>query len=395
MCAHPSISTLAVFHDETMQRPGFPLIGLIVFGSMALGLSALASASNLPEQNILSPASLQPSAATHETRAGLQEVIEFRNANKVTSRIETVSWAPPTRSSFMAAWGSVSGAKGYFLDVSTSNSFSSYVEGYHGLDVGNVNGRAVTGLNSGTTYYYRARPYTAAGSGGYSNVMTATTEAPTGLIINATFDSSIIYNVPWNDFISALRADARTSNDNIANASLPGSALSTNIVPSSGNGRSVGLNTPPAMFANGTVGNGGPYDGIVTLNSARPFQFTRPPNGGSWDAQSGTEHEIDEIIGLGTHLNSNGNDLRPQDLFSWSAAGIRNITSSGTRYFSIDGGVNDIVDFNHDPSRDLGDWFSEPCPQTHPYVQNSSGCAGQYSDISATSPEGINLDVIG
>jgi hypothetical protein len=56
--------------------------------------------------------------------------------------------------------------------------------------------------------------------------------------------------------ISALRADARTSNDNVANASLPGSALSTDIVSSSGNGRSVGLNTPPAMFANGTVGNG-------------------------------------------------------------------------------------------------------------------------------------------
>lgn len=112
-------------------------------------------------------------------------------------------------------------------------------------------------------------------------------------------------------------------------------------------------------------------------------------------AQSGTEHEIDEIIGLGTHLNSNGNDLRPQDLFSWSSTGIRNITSSGTRYFSIDGGVNDIVDFNQDTSSDLGDWFSEPCPQTRPYVQNSSGCAGQYSDISATSPEGINLDVIG
>src|SRR6266436_4379354 len=452
MCAHPSISTLAVFHDETMQRPGFPLIGLIVFGSMALGLSALASASNLPEQNIISPASLQPSAATHETRAVLQEVIELPNAKKVTPRIETVSWAPPTRSSFMATWDGVSGAKSYLLDVSTSNSFSSYVEGYHDLDVGNVNGRAVTGLNPGTTYYYRARPYTAAGSGGYSNVTTATTEAPTGLIINATFDSSIIgnpnaaaiqaminraigiyeslfsdpitiqirfryattnpdgtplpagilaisryviYNVPWNAFISALRADARTSNDNVANASLPGSALSTNIVPSSGNGRSVGLNTPPAMFANGTVGNGGPYDGIVTLNSARPFQFTRPPSSGSWDAQSGTEHEIDEIIGLGTHLSSNGNDLRSQDLFSWSSAGIRNITSSGTRYFSIDGGVNDIVDFNQDTSSDLGDWFSEPCPQTHPYVQNSSGCAGQYSDISATSPEGINLDVIG
>src|SRR6266478_2296077 len=452
MHAHPSISTLAVFHDETMQRLGFPLIGLIIFGGVAVGFSALASASNLPEQNILSPASLRPSAATHETRAALQEVIEFRNANKVTPRIETVSWAPPTRSSFMAAWGSVSGAKGYFLDVSTSNSFSSYVDGYHGLDVGNVNGRAVTGLNPGTTYYYRERPYTAAGSGGYSNVMTATTEAPTGLIINATFDSSIIgnpnaaaieaminraigiyeslfsdpitiqirfryattnpdgtplpagilaisryviYNVPWNAFISALRADARTSNDNVANASLPGSALSTNIVPSSGNGRSVGLNTPPAMFANGTVGNGGPYDGIITLNSAAPYQFTRPPSAGNYDAQRAVAHEMDEVIGLGSRLTISGNDLRPQDLFSWSSTGVRNIHSSGTRYFSINGGVTHIVNFNQDPSGDFGDWLSTSCPQAHPYVQNAFLCRGQASDVAATSPEGINLDVIG
>ena len=81
---------------------------------MALGLAALASASNLPEQSTISPASLQPSAATHETRAGLQELIEFQNANEITPPIETVSSAPPTRSSFMATWDSVSGAKGYF-----------------------------------------------------------------------------------------------------------------------------------------------------------------------------------------------------------------------------------------------------------------------------------------
>ena len=118
--------------------------------------------------------------------------------------------------------------------------------------------------------------------------MTATTEATTGLIIQATFDSSITgnpnsaaieatinraisiyeslfsdpitieirfrysttqpngdpmpagriaqsnfvyYTIAWNTYINALRADARTGNDNIANASLPGSALSTNIRP--------------------------------------------------------------------------------------------------------------------------------------------------------------------
>ena len=544
--------------------------------------------SNSPEQNIISYASLQPSAATHETRAELQEVTEFPNAHEVTQRIETASSAPPTRSSFMAIWSSVSGVKGYFLDVSTSNSFSSYVNGYHDLDVGNVNGRAVTGLNPGTTYYYRIRPYTAAGSGGYSNVTTAATEAPTGLIIHPTFDSSIIddpnsaaiqaminraiaiyeslfsdpitieilfrysdtapngtslpegtvsqsfsavYTLPWNHFVNALRTDATTSNDSKAIASLPATALSMNIAPSSANGRAVGLNTPPAMFPDGHFGPGGPFDGIVTLNSAIPFSFTRPLLSGSFDAQRSVEREIDEVIGLGSHvrpaacasryeaespdntitggagiqscpncsggfdvgyvgnnsgtlqfnnvtvntthsyvitiwylngdaapryallsvngslgipvsfpptgsfqtvgsvqttitLNAGNNtltfynaitgnwapdfdwigvncssappgNLRPQDLFSWSSPGVRNLTSDGSRYFSIDSGRTNIVDFNQTPPGDLGDWLSEPCPQRHPYVQNAFACAGQVSDISATSPEGINLDVIG
>src|ERR1043166_1805775 len=101
------------FRSETMRRLGFPIMGLIGFGGLALVRTALAADSNLPEQKILSPASLRPSAARHETRAALQEVIELPNANNGTPRIETVSWAPPTRSSFMATWDSVSGAKGY------------------------------------------------------------------------------------------------------------------------------------------------------------------------------------------------------------------------------------------------------------------------------------------
>ena len=112
------------------------------------------------------------------------------------------------------------------------------------------------------------------------------------------------------------------------------------------------------MFANGTIGNGGPYDGIVTLNSASPFQFTRPTSDGNFDAQRTTEHEIDEVIGLGSHLGHDGSDLRPQDLFSWSSAGVRNITSSGTRYFSINGGATNIVNFNQNPNGDFGDWLS-------------------------------------
>jgi hypothetical protein len=44
---------------------------------------------------------------------------------------------------------------------------------------------------------------------------------------------------------------------------------------------------------------------------------------------------------------------------------------------------------------DFGDWLSTLCPQAHPYVQNASDCPGQSLDVAATSPEGIDLDVIG
>src|SRR4030095_6559806 len=98
-----------------------------------------------------------------------------------------------------------------------------------------------------------------------------------------------------------------------------------------------------------------PYDGIFTLNSATPYQFTRPPSANNYDAQRGIEHEMDEVIGVGSRLYGTGNDVRPQDLFMWSFVGHRNIRSSGTRYFSINSGSTNIVNFNQDPSGDFGD----------------------------------------
>jgi Fibronectin type III domain len=359
----------------------------------------------------------------------------------------------PTRSSFMANWEGVGGAMGYRLDVSASPSFNSFVSGYENLDVGNITSRIVSGLSPGTNYYYRVRAFNVLGTSNTSEVMTATTLATvTGLVITPTFDTSItsnlksaaiqsvinqaiakyqslfkdaitvsilfrysnkapngtllgsgvsrsdfpIYFIAWSTFINALKADAKTANDTAAKASLPLSALSTNIAVSSANGRAVGQITPPGMFANGTVAIGGPYDGIVTLNSGILYSFTRPPSSSNYDAQRQVEHETDEVLGFGARLNLGGSNLRPQDLFSWSSAGQRNFTSSGTRYFSINSGTTNIVNFNQDSRFDFGDWLSSTsCPQAKPYVQNAFVCPGQYSDVTASSPEVINLDVIG
>jgi hypothetical protein len=420
---------------------------------VALAVAGVAGDRNLSGQTrVLITPPFEIGAGMHETRAQWQNSFHLPKVNEIAPENKIVLPLRPTRSSFMATWPNVSTATGYLLDVSTSSSFNSFVNGYHDLDVGDATGRVVTGLRRGTTYYYRVCAYDMSGPSPYSTTTAAATEATTGLIIHPTFDSSIInnsnsaaiqatitaaisiceslfgdpitieirfrysntepngdplpagrigqsnyvyYAIAWNTYINALRADATTGNDNIATASLPGSALSANVLPASAAGRALSLDTPPAMFADGTVGSGGPYDGIVTLNSSSPYQFTRPPSGGNYDAQRGFEHEMDEVIGLGSHLNVSGSDLRPQDLFSWLSTGQRNTGSSGTRYFSIDGGVTNIVNFNQDMDGDFGDWLSEECPQSHPYVQNAFACTGQSSDVAATSPEGINLDVIG
>ena len=182
-----------------------------------------------------------------------------------------------------------------------------------------------------------------------------------------------------------------------ANATLPTSALSPIMLTNSANGRAVGLNTPPVMFADGSLGNGGPYDGIITINSLKPVQFTRPVSPGNFDGQMFTEHEIDEVLGSGSHLNTPapqyfcpnrfiqlGEPQRPEYQREWPA-------------FLLDrSGLHYIVQFNQNPDGDFGDYDSDDfCPATRLYVQNAFNCAGQSTDISATSPEGISLDVIG
>ena len=413
-----------------------------------------ASGQNLQQEEPGPQASRHLSQARINVADGNAQAIARETADALAGKIERPVMAA-TRSSFLATWEAVNGADGYLLDVSTTRSFDNYVRGYENLDVGKATSRVVSGLTPTTQYYYRVRSYDAARpTANPETASGATANTSSGLVIIPSFDSTITsdprsaaiqamivstidtyqrmfadpitvtilfrlstahadgtplqsnlvgssdttsYPREWSAFINALKADAKSANDATAIETLPTSTLSASIVLKSACGRAVGLNTPPAFFADGHLGVGGPYDGIVTLNPSKPLQFTRPVTADNCDARTFTEHEIDEVLGLGSHIDGPAPQfLDPEDLFSWSSLNARNTSSTGVRHFSIDRGLHLIVKLNQDPAGDYGDWDSEPqCPQNHPLVQNAFNCPGQSPEISATSPEGIALDVVG
>jgi fibronectin type 3 domain-containing protein len=108
-------------------------------------------------------------------------------------------------SSISLSWGSVSGASGYRIYYSTSTtrpssySYSTTSTSY-----------TVTGLSSGTTYYFWVSAYNSAGEGSASSRISATTSATTSVSIpseptgvSATVQSSSSIRLSWNSVSSA------------------------------------------------------------------------------------------------------------------------------------------------------------------------------------------------
>lgn len=121
-----------------------------------------------------------------------------------------------TNNAFTANWSIASGATGYRLDVSTNNTFASFVSGYQDLDVGNVTSKTVSGLNGSTAHYYRVRAYNTGGTGGNSGTITATTlpnppPAPTANA--ATSITNTAFTANWSSASGATgyRLDVSTS----------------------------------------------------------------------------------------------------------------------------------------------------------------------------------------
>ena len=132
-------------------------------------------------------------------------LITTNNLDTVT--VVAVSAAPTalagsgaTCTQITANWTALSGTIYYELDVSTSNTFASFVTGYNALNVGLVTSFNVTGLTIGTTYYYRVRAFNglciSSNSGTITYATAAAPTAPTGLttLVNACDELTVGWN---------------------------------------------------------------------------------------------------------------------------------------------------------------------------------------------------------
>jgi hypothetical protein len=210
-----------------------------------------------------------------------------------------------------------------------------------------------------------------------------------------------LFDVSYLSFSTSLHADATSADDATAITHNPIS--STNPVTGT-NDILMKCATIDAVFGSGSSGCAS--DGTITLNTS----LTTPGSPGSslaYRLQVVAEHEIDEILGLGSTLGLGlsgscgspphpcSNVPSPEDLFRYTAAGARTFTTSSSvqAFFSIDGST-DIARFdNQNDGGDFGDWQSNPLPAgVVPQVQDAFATPGANPALGA---EIRALDVIG
>ena len=205
--------------------------------------------------------------------------------------------------------------------------------------------------------------------------------------------SSTYYcNYSYATYLAALKADAKTASDAVANSLLPSSSTNpvngaSSINVKTANLRAVGItcSLPP-----------GAPDGTVSLNTS----ITIPGSPGStlqYSLQSVAEHEIDEVLGLSSSLPTVlGGTIFPQDLFRYNSAGARTFTTLGSviAFFSLDGTTHVAQFDNQNDGGDFGDWQSNPLPMgVAPKVQDAFATAGSNPPYGVA--EITALDVIG
>jgi hypothetical protein len=239
---------------------------------------------------------------------------------------------------------------------------------------------------------------------------------PVTVNINVTFGNTGLgqsltefVDVSYADWRSAMLADAAA---NAANAYLNAAVTTLPVANPLGNGlvqvrtadaRALGLTN--AQVVTGTVLTVSPAsDSTLTFtNAPNSFEYDRTPTGtGTYDFQAVAVHELDEVLGVDSTLDSNSGplptDFAGEDYFRYgcNAGDGRAITNdiNAAVCFKYDG-VTKVKQFNQDKSGDFNDWALTSISGDQPAAQDAFGTPDSVPPIGAGTPEQIVLNTIG
>jgi hypothetical protein len=219
------------------------------------------------------------------------------------------------------------------------------------------------------------------------------------------------FGATYTNYVNSLKADS---------AANPGNTVLATAIANLGSGNTGGTNTTfGGMFLSDSqnailTGAANNYTNTIQINSNQPFAFSGTADSSHYDLVGGLEHEIDEIMGgggVGSTLNDIANPSfcpaspictqeGSTDLYRYSAPGVGSFTTSttATSYFSIDGGVTPIVQFNQNGNGfsggDYGD-FAPPGGGSGQLIQNAFNYYGQDEAYTTSSPEYTMMEAIG
>jgi hypothetical protein len=217
--------------------------------------------------------------------------------------------------------------------------------------------------------------------------------------------STGLYADPYATYVGYLAADAALHPENtvlpVALANIASDNHKDEIAFTSANGRALGQNTPGAVTA-------AHYDGVVTLsNTPGLISFGDTVGPSQYAAMPVIQHEIDEVLGVGgpgslvsqpfgpDPFHNGSTYMGAEDLYRFAGVHTPSFTDGQAAYFSIDGGVTNIMGFHADShTGDNADWIDGDCSNAH--VQDFQGCPGHVPyGLTLSSPEVIALQAIG
>ncbi len=227
-------------------------------------------------------------------------------------------------------------------------------------------------------------------------------------------------NVSYTSYVDALAAHEGDANDLTAVNGLGGDTTNPVVAGdavtlTSALAGALGLGAiSTGTDASGnvcTLGTAGCYNAVITLSNAPDTWYYRsgPQESGTYDIFSAVQHETDEVLGTASCIEGNNGDpstiatsvnctndnltgVSAADLFRYAAPGVRsylNTADGTTAYFSIDGGVTNIANYNNQPNgEDYGDWDS-----SLNRVQNAEGTPDT-SGVDITNDGGSEIAVL-